>query len=40
MLLNNEYVNSEMKKEIKMYLKKIKMKAQQPQIDGTQLKQF
>ena len=39
MSLNNEWVNNEIKEEIKRYLKQIKMRAQQPEAYGTQLKQ-
>ena len=39
MLLNNEWVNSEIKEEIKKYLKQMKMNIQQPKIYGTYQRQ-
>ena len=35
-LLNNEWVNNEIKEEIKRYLETMKMRTQQPKICGTQ----
>ena len=39
MLLNNEWVNNEIKEEIKRFLKQMKMRTQQPKICGTQGKE-
>ena len=39
MLLNNEWVNNEVKEEIKRYLEQMKMRTQQSKICGTQGKQ-
>ena len=40
MLLNNEWVMSEIREEVKIFWKQMKMNSQQPKTYGTQKKQF